>query len=278
MNTQDISGINLEAYKHDFDRFKYAILSFYRIKDKEGTLKNFVPKIINDYFKYGGFSDEPFRRDPMSRYSNDYLSSDFFNYLYKNHFSDEDNLLNFLQTTIVELLQVHTVYSTIYQNDVINELLKNPVFKLNFYFDEKNSRITRIIDLGVEHVINENLLSLDQQNKRLYEECVLNFISFNKSVLKDNNSYYHEELDKMKELIDNVLTIKFNGCRLAEKDKIVGIIFDSNNQTFISVLNYVIKKIHHNESGVRENLNEKEYLYIWLELNKILYLLNRYSS
>ena len=49
------------------------------------------------------------------------------------------------------------------------------------------------------------------------------------------------------------------------------------NEEMKNILKFIITKIHHNETGTRSKINKKEYNYIWLELNKLIYLVTKYK-
>ena len=90
------------------------------------------------------------------------------------------------------------------------------------------------------------------------------------------NDFYHESLDKMEEVLENVLTIHHK-AKISEKSKLVDILFDGKNAEMKNMLDFVITKIHHNSTTKRIKINKKEYNYLWLELNKIIYLVIKYK-
>ena len=157
----------------------------------------------------------------------------------------------------------------------ITDAIQDDIFDLDFYFDCITNQIKRKIDPITTNTINKVSSSLVDSNKELYSQCVSGFLNY--TLPKTNkNDFYHESLDRMKEVLENYLTLYHDGCKLNDK-KLVDILLDNKDNDIKSVLNYIIKNIHHNQ-GERSNLNEKEYNYIWLEINKIIYLVQKYKK
>ena len=159
------------------------------------------------------------------------------------------------------------------------------VFDLEFYYDKADKVFKKKLDGATVEIINQNTaeLSTSETNKIRYEECVAEFLSFRKDSQTNKHLFYNQSLDKLKRIIENVLENNYkkeDGSfpKLSSKKQISNILFDVSHPEFESRIGYVVSNIHHEQGGQPKKFTEKEYVYLWLELNQILYLLNRYKK
>jgi hypothetical protein len=273
MSTKDTFDLDLSSFKLGFEDYRKNIVHQYKVKDIDIDLgiSSLLPIQIKQHIKYRNLNYIPNYRNYA------YPPSQAFNFVIKNFFEkDKDIFLGFVQMMIDSHFDNPEIFDIFINREIIQPL-SNGVFNLDFYFDESDKKLKRKIDPITTSNINEVSQGLDEQNKDLYEQCVSEFLTFS---LPSNglNDFYHESLDRMKEIIENHLTLNYADVRISNKNRLSDIIFNGQNEDFKSILEYVVKKIHHNDTGNRIQLNQKEYIYIWLELNKILYLLKRYKS
>ncbi len=157
------------------------------------------------------------------------------------------------------------------------------IFDLDFCFDKDIREFKRKLDDVTVESINKNDNSLEGDNKLRYQECVIEFLSYSRKNDGGDKLFYNNSLDRLKKVFENTLRIKYertegNYPKISNKKQISNIIFDKENETFEAMIDYIVKNIHHENGGKPNNFTEKEYIYLWLELNKILYLLNIYSK
>lgn len=203
-------------------------------------------------------------------------NSDAFYFIKENFFAEKDKMLGFLQCVIDERKTGQIYFdSPNMANFEIIKTISNPMFNLDFYFDEKDCKIKKKLDSISTQNINQIHESLEKQNQNLYSKCVEEFLTFKLSN-QISNDFYHESLDRMKEVLENILTIHYN-IKLSEKSKLIDILFDNKNQGMKDMVNFIITKIHHNSTGQRIKINKKEYNYLWFELNTIIYLTTKYK-
>jgi len=271
MTANDTFDLDLSSFKLGFEDYRKHIINIYRSLDDPSrySITSYIPKQLREYVKYKNISSFIINSVYVTQ-------SGVFQFLNSNFFETKELLLGFLQLLIDEFHNSNTSVAKLLNNGVLEPLTSN-IFNLDLYFDESDNKLKRKIDPITTSNINEVSQGLDEQNKDLYEQCVSEFLTFS---LPDTslNDYYHESLDRMKEIIENHLTINYDDVRISNKNRLSDIIFNGQNEEFKSILEFVVKKIHHNDTGNRIQLNQKEYIYIWLELNKILYLLKRYKS
>lgn len=168
-----------------------------------------------------------------------------------------------------------------------SNLIKNSnnqkVFNIDFLYDEKNHNFKRKLNEVTIETINFNNDNLDGDNKNRYQECVSDFLLYKRDIIKNNKLFYNESLDRLKRVVENTLQNNYKkpdgSFPMIHKIKeLSNILFNDSNPDFEKLVSYIIKNVHHEEGGTPKNFNEKEYVYLWLELNNILYLLNRYKK
>jgi hypothetical protein len=269
MTAKDTFDLDLSSFTLGFEDYSKNIIDKYKTNDLVGTIEWMVPIDIQKILYYRGL-------DYKGRYNTINVGSKALFFISNNFFAEKSKFLGFIQKVIDDYFYDSEAREYFIEKDIIEPLTSN-IFNLDFYFDESDKKLKRKIDLITTSNINHVSQGLDDQNKDLYEQCVSEFLTFS---LPSNglNDFYHESLDRMKEIIENYLTLNYSGFRISKIKPLFDILFDGQNEEFKSILEYVVKKIHHNDSGNRIHLNQKEYIYIWLELNKILYLLKRYKS
>lgn len=281
MNTE-ITKLNLEKFAHDSHSFYQATCHIIEEAETNKVLQYILTEDINSQYAY---SEECRNRySIMSFLQKTYLIGDqdiflsFFNEILPN-------IIKYIQSETWQVREIHVNLLPIaYKFAAITLKANNSnIFNLDFYYDEKSHKFKRKLDEISTDSINFNNTNLDGDNKIRYQECVSDFLLYKKDGAKSNKLFYNESLDKLKRVIENTLQNKYkkpDGSfpMLHKTKEISNILFDNSNSDFEGLINYVVKNIHHEKGGTPKNFTEKEYLYLWLELNKILYLLNRYKK
>jgi hypothetical protein len=160
----------------------------------------------------------------------------------------------------------------------IENKINSPLFALEF--EVRDGKLQKKIDSGTTNVINSINDSLINSNKEIYETCVVNYFTYS---LKRDNNWRHEELDRMIGIFQNCLVL-YHGIPegkdlfISHKKPINDLIFSNSNQEFLDFLDFIIKNFHHDKDGQRITINNKMFNYMWLELNKLIYLTIQYGK
>lgn len=289
MDTKNTYNLDLSSFVLGFEDYRQCVIRFYSEIDKSSGIARYLPTKIYDYLIYKNisFETEVYDRKSVVAGFTKAVNSSAFKFISKNFFSEKDKMLGFLQLVIDEykpkegegledlkILFFEGALIKFYELEII-KIISNPIFNLDFYFDEKDFKIKRKVDPITTQNINFINESLEKRNQDLYQKCVEEFLTFVDHG-KSTSDFYHESLDRMKEVLENILTIHYQ-TRLSETNKFTNLLFDGQNEEMKNILKFIITKIHHNETGTRSKINKKEYNYIWLELNKLIYLVTKYK-
>ncbi len=276
--------LNLEKFAHGYRSFYDSTLHILEVADKKGVLEHLVNDNINSLYKYsseyrGGYSLLSFLKNTCLTGDQE-ASLSFFNEI----------LPRVKEYEGMDGWELRKIDNTGWLGIVTSELISlsektnnSSVFNIDFYYDTKKFVFKRKLDDVTVESVNFNNKNLDGANNVRYQECVSDFLSYNKSSIKTNKFFYNESLDKLKRVVENTLQNKYKRAdgsfpKISGAKGIANILFDDNNVDFENLISYITKNIHHEEGGTPRNFSEKEYIYLWLELNKILYLLNRYKK
>jgi hypothetical protein len=278
--------LNLEKFAHGYQSFYEASCKILEEAESNGVLKYVLTDDINSQYKYSkekrsGYSAFLFLKGTyLINEPETFLS--FLNAILPNMLrclKKEDWELNWVERDLVSTFK-RTIYK--FADLLVNSNNSN-VFNLDFCFDKTSGNFTRKLDEISTESINSNEKSLDGDNKIRYQECVSDFLLYKKDIIKNNRLYYNESLDKLKKVVENTLQNSYkrpDGTfpMIHKKKELSNILFDNSNPIFENLIEYIIKNVHHEEGGQPKNFTDKEYVYLWLELNKILYLLNKYKK
>ena len=279
-------NLNLEKFAHDYKSFYQATCIILIEAEEREVIEYILTDDINSQYKYsdkkrGGYPVVDFLKETYLIGDKDMFVS-FFNEILPNVFlylGKEEWQYNKIPGNLRPAFR-----AIIYK---FTELLVNSnntnVFNLDFHFDKQNRDFRRRIDQITTESINSNNKELEGDNKIRYEECVADFLLYKKDIIKNNKLFYNKSLNNLKKVVENTLQNNYkkpDGTfpRIHDKKQLSNIIFDDNNSDLENFIDYVIKNIHHETGGKPKIFTEKEYVYLWLELNKILYLLNRYKK
>lgn len=278
-------NLDLKKFAHSYDTFYDAAIHLLHSAHNDGTLHYILPEKICRQYKF-------------SEYSRSHLGTMIFledTYLSKD---DKEGFISFLNMVLPETIRLYKKET--YELNKINKNLASTlisfidlvistnepeVFDLDFYYDKEDKVFKRKLDEATAEVINQNASEFtnDEANKERYEECVAEFLSFRQGTQSNRALFYNQSLDKLKRIVENTLEKgykKDDGSfpKLSNKKQISNILFDASHPEFESRIGYVVSNIHHEQGGQPKKFSEKEYVYLWLELNQILYLLNRYKK
>lgn len=278
-------NLNLKKFSHSYSTFFDAATHVLNTAYIDNTLLHILPEKICKQYRYSEYSRN--HLGLMSFLKSSYILRD-----------DQDGFVSFLNEVIPEVLNLFQRQQ--YELDKINKKLGETlidfielvistndadVFDLDFYYDKKDRLFKRKLDVVTAEVINHNTsdLDTDSANKLRYEECVAEFLAFRHDGQSNKHLFYNQSLDKLKRIVENTLErlyTKEDGSfpKLSNKKQISNILFDGQHPDFENRIGYVISNIHHEQGGQPKKFTEKEYVYLWLELNQILYLLNRYKK
>ncbi|MFM2339643.1 MAG: hypothetical protein RLZZ360_279 [Candidatus Parcubacteria bacterium] len=278
-------SLNIKKFSHSYSTFFDAAKHVLKTAYTNGTLLHILPEKICKQYRY-------------SEHNRNHLG--LMNFLESSYIlkEDKDGFISFLNEVIPEVLKLYQRSS--YELDGINKKLSETlldfidlvistneveVFDLDFFYDKKDRSFKRKLDDVTIEVINRNTSNLDEDdtNKLRYDECVAEFLAFRHDGQSNKHLFYNQSLDKLKRIIENTLEklyTKEDGTfpKLSNKKQISNILFDDQNPDFENRIGYVVSNIHHEQGGQPKKFTEKEYVYLWLELNQILYLLNRYKK
>lgn len=270
------------SYKMFFDATVHVLSSAY----VNNTLTHILPEKIFKQYKYSEYS-----RNGIGLMG--FLSS---SYISKNDSGEFISFLNEILPNVINFLNKYQPHEIDRVNNKLNETLidftdlvlsvnETDVFDLDFYYDKKDGLFKRKLDYATIEIINQNTYSLvgDDINRLRYEDCVTEFLAFRQDNGSDIKLFYNQSLDKLKRIVENTLEKEYkkeDGSfpKLSSKKQITNILFDTSHPEFESRIGYVVSNIHHEQGGQPKKFTEKEYIYLWLELNQILYLLNRYKK
>lgn len=274
--------LNLEEFAHGYQSYYEATCHLMTEAERTGVLTYILTKDINSQYKY---SDHGRKGYPiMSFLKERYLTGEkeiflsFFNEILPN-------IIMYLNSQDWEIDSINRELRPVVNKfgGLIVQSNNSKVFNVDFYYDNKSKDFKRKLDKVAVETINFNDANLEGDNKDRYQECVSDFLSYNRELIKSNRLFYNESLDRLKRVIENTLQNKYKRTdggfpMIHNKKELSNILFDGSNTDFENLVSYVVKNVHHEEGGTPKNFNEKEYVYLWLELNKILYLLNRYKK
>ncbi len=188
---------------------------------------------------------------------------------------DQDKFLGFLNVCFEELQsENHRLNYSFFKNIVTK--INSQFFDLDFEFNSEIGLLQKKIDPITTHSINTISKDLEKSNQEIYDKCVSDYLGYSFKT-KDNN-WKHEQLDNMKEILENIYYKEYSKRLKSNTDELRGVLFDGNYKPLDNVLDFLIKNIHHNETGKRMPINDKQFNYLWLELNKIIYLLLKYKT
>ncbi|HEY0980064.1 MAG TPA: hypothetical protein VGE18_01500 [Candidatus Paceibacterota bacterium] len=278
--------LNLEQFAHGYQNFFEVTCELLDSAERTEVLPYLLTDDINSQYRYS-----PERRSGhtiMDYLKKGYLSGEqdiflsFFNELLPNIILYlKKEVWNFDQVPFDLRSNLKTM--VIKLTDLVIESENSSVFNIDFYYDKKAHVFKRKLDKASIELVNSNRDDLGGDNKIRYEKCVSDFLLYKKEKTKNNKLFYNESLGNLKKVVENTLQNNYkkgDGTfpRLHNKRELSNILFDGNNTEFENLVDYVIKNIHHEQEGQPKIFTEKEYVYLWLELNKILYLLNRYRK
>lgn len=278
-------SLNFKKFAHSYDTFFSVALYVLNSAYGNNTLQHILPEKICMQYKYSEYSRNGLGL--MNFLKNTYISKD-----------DKDGFISFLNQVLPKVIEFSQLQS--YELGRINRYLPTTlvaflgfvssaneaeVFDLDFYYDNKDKLFKRKLDSVTIEIINQNASNFiaDDTNKLRYEDCVAEFLAFRGDIKANENLFYNQSLDKLKRIVENTLEKEYkreDGTfpKLSNKKQISDILFGALHSDFESRIGYVVSNIHHEQGGQPKKFTEKEYVYLWLELNQILYLLNRYKK
>lgn len=274
--------LNIEDFARDHHSFYSSVVEILQDAENNETLAYILPYVINQQYLY---SDE--KRKGFSRML--FLKETYL-------IEDISKLIPFVNSVIPEVLRWRRMpryERDKYSKNLDGTILKftelmfattdSSVFNLEYHYSKTDQEIRRKLDKATIETVNVNLSSLEGGNNARYEEAVSEFLSYKKELINGKVHFYNDSLNNLKKVVENTLKNNYtkedgNYPRLSNKKQISNILFDSANPELENTLDYIIKNIHHESGGQPKEFTEKEYIYLWLELNKILYLLNRYKQ
>lgn len=283
MNDQIIK-LNLEAFAHGYDLFYEAVIELINDADKNDALVYIIPDDLSSQYYYSnekrqGFSFVTFLKNNLLNKDREVFLSLF------NEITPLVHKYSKKSSYDLKIINPRLKYITLMFSMLLEDVNNPSVFNVDFYYDKKDRCLKRKLDDITTVTINSNLDSLQEGNLKRYEECVAEFLSYKRELVSNGERvlFYNDSLNNLKRVVENALQNNFkneNGeaPKISNKVQISNILFDSKNPELEHTIDYVIKNIHHDSSGQPRKFTEKEYIYLWLELNKILYLLNRYKK
>ncbi len=282
----EFQKLNLEKFAHDYQSFYASACNLFNEAENKNIIRYILTDDINSQYKYS------------EKKRNGYPVMSFLAETYLN--GEQEIFLSFFNEILPNILQYLGKEEWQYQKipnerrsdftvitykffDLIASSNNPSVFNLDFYYDKKNHDFRRKIDEINTRLINSNDSDLEGDNKIRYQECVSDFLLYKKDVIKSDKLFYNKSLDNLKKVVENTLQNGYKRSdgtfpRIHEKKQLSNILFNDSNSDFENFLDYVIKNVHHENGGQPKNFTEKEYVYLWLELNNILYLLNKHKA
>ena len=274
--------LNIENFARSHQSFFNSIVEVLSDAEILGTLAYILPDTINQQYLYSDEKRQGYSR--MDFLENTYLVEDVSKFIpFVN--SIIPKVFRYLQMRDYELDQYSKNLSktVVKFTTLLSATTDSSVFNLEYHYSKADKEIRRKLDAATTEVINFNLNNLIEGNGERYKEAIAEFLSYKKELAKDKAHFYNDSLNNLKKVVENTLENNFkkedgNFPKLSNKKQISNIVFDSENHELEHTIDYIIKNIHHESGGQPKKFTEKEYVYLWLELNKLLYLLNRYKK
>ena len=143
------------------------------------------------------------------------------------------------------------------------------LFDLDYFWNKKTKQIERKIDEANTVVINENINKTSGDFG--YQDCVDEFLKPRTEI------DYLKSLDHLKRVFERVIQSKGVDA-LAKKKAVINLLFSGKTSDELDVqLTFIIKNIHHDQNSIPYKFTEQEYIYWWLEINKLIFILNSKS-
>jgi hypothetical protein len=185
------------------------------------------------------------------------------------------------------ILEASNSYEYYYNDNVLSTLenmLKSfNLLNLNYSYNKATKTFNRKIDKDTEQIIKINSANIKQketkENWLQYSQSVDNFLLIKGKVSQED---LLDNLVRLKGVFERTVANKWPGTRIGNKKEILDKLFnkhggDINTQT--NSLAFIIKNIHHSQKNKNGKttpykFTKKEYVYWWLELNKLIYLVS----
>jgi hypothetical protein len=155
---------------------------------------------------------------------------------------------------------------------VVREKLLNSfeLFDLDYFWNKKTKQIERKIDEANTVVINENINKVNTKSN--YQACVDEFLKPRTEI------DYLKSLQNIYSVLEGVVSFHCEGLRLHEKQKMAKYLTgkEEDYETIQHIFAFINDFIHHPTSKKAKShiFNKQEYIYWWLEINKLIFILN----
>lgn len=150
-------------------------------------------------------------------------------------------------------------------------------FNLDYFWNEDEWIIERVVDKATESVINSNLIKTELDNlEKDYQLCLDDFLGVkNISTNSDIQFFYHQSLQKIARLLENIGKKNWISRPFANLKWILDHLMTKDSLKEIEKnLKFIQANIHHDSDEWNKiTFTEKEYIYRRLEINKLIYLL-----
>jgi hypothetical protein len=144
------------------------------------------------------------------------------------------------------------------------------LFDLDYFWNKKTKQIERKIDEANTVVINENINKVNTKSN--YQACVDEFLKPRTEI------DYLKSLQNIYSVLEGVVSFHCEGLRLHEKQKMAKYLTgkEEDYETIQHIFAFINDFIHHPTSKKAKShiFNKQEYIYWWLEINKLIFILN----
>jgi hypothetical protein len=280
--------LNLKQFSQGYEAFRESVVSILRSAERVGVIDFMVSDDVYAQYKVRRRIDEA--DNLFSFLKETYLVEEqemflsFCNNIIKASFSNQENFFQ-KSEKIVSSMDDATPEEKVFKDlcVLLYEQLNNPnVFDVDFYYDVQDEEIKRKLDSVTIEMINSNIDKFDDNdgNGEKYEACVAEFLSF--KGVASSKTFYNTSLDNLKRVVENTLQNKYKDKhgkypKLNKVKEITNILFDNRCEEFEGLVTYVVQNIHHERDGFPKQFTPKEYTFLWLQLNLILFLLHTYT-
>lgn len=284
--------------KKDYEKFN---LDTPKIEERELGFKRGSFKLVEELFDIDGhdlmneYHSHYFREKNISatNLEKQFLINDYDGYV--ELFMETANesfsaYLSLIEMLVEILLNIEIRTST----DAKCKIIGGKIVKLledsniGYKWNSKNHCLYRIMSKVDRSLTSVNYKSIKknggEENAKLYDDCIKDFLSLKSNT---NSTTRYESLVKIKEVYEKFLGTMFkkvggDPMYISNYDMILSRLFKGSkekNKEQYNTLLFIGTNIHHSKQSddgkiERRKFSEGEYIYWWLEINKLIYLIS----
>lgn len=266
-------------------------LEYPNLEERKSKFMTMVLELVYDLDQGGGFNNQVnfsnelenliiLNKKPKKRHY-EVSPLDAFVALNGKHHSDyygksdvalflESSTKNYLEFLFVLDLFIKHYYKLKFEKkyiDSIANLFK--ILDLDYFWNKKTKQIEQKLDQANTLIINHNAKNIDINFG--YQECVDEFLKPRKDI------NYLQSLQHIYGVLEAIVSKKNPNLRLNQSQKMAKFITDKTEKlgAIQQIFSFINTNIHHPiKDGQKYEFNESEYVYWWLEINKLIFMIN----